>query len=285
LLGQGSQCSGALALSVHVLVNNCFDETAEILRKQFRGHPALEICEVSLLAPFAHAGGARRLAMDMAAEALSAPDDLVLSTDADTVVAPDWLTRMLPYFDAGCDAVAGRAILRSSELAKLTEEQRRRLLTLRKYQILLEYLRRFRAGAGDAWPNHAYEGGASLALTLRMYRAAGGCPVLPVGEDRALFDAVRRAGGRVRHATDVKVYTSGRTNGRAVGGMADTIGRWLLQAGGEPIHETWPLNAELGHVAKSASAMLTFDALPAELARAQNLAQASRGSARLEMSA
>jgi cellulose synthase/poly-beta-1,6-N-acetylglucosamine synthase-like glycosyltransferase len=285
LLDQTYACAPKPKLSVHVLANNCRDGTADILRARFGGHPALEIREVSLLPRFAHAGAARRMAMDMAADALRHPDDVLLSTDADTIVAHDWLARTLDYFDAGYDAVAGRAILRSRELACLRDEQRDRLLALSKYQVLLSYLKRFRSDAGDAWPNHGYEGGASLALTNRMYAAIGGCPIIPVGEDRALFAAVRQAGGGIRHATNVKVYTSGRLDGRASGGMADTIRHWCVQSGADAIHETWPLAVELGHISKAESAPLTFDELPVELARARILANASRSSERLEMTA
>jgi cellulose synthase/poly-beta-1,6-N-acetylglucosamine synthase-like glycosyltransferase len=285
LLGQREASATKPRLSVHVLANNCCDGTADILRARFAGHAALEIREVSLLPRFAHAGAARRMAMDIAAEALRHPDDVLISTDADTVVARDWLARMLEYFDAGYDAVAGRAILRCRELGCLRQEQRDRLLALSKYKILVSYLLRFRSDGGDAWPNHGYEGGASLALTRGMYAAIGGCPIIPVGEDRALFEAVRRAGGRIRHATDVKVYTSGRLDGRASGGMADTIRQWCVQSDHDPIHETWPLGVELGHIPKAESAPLTFAELPIELARTRLLARSSRSSERLEMTA
>jgi hypothetical protein len=285
LLSQARTATSAVWLSIHVLVNNCRDSTAESLRERFAGHSALEIREVSLLGRFATAGGARRIAMDNAAEALCAPTDLLLSTDGDTVVAADWLARTMRYFDAGYDAVAGRAIPRSSELACLPRCQRERLTQLRKYQVLLSYLRRFRPDVHDPWPSHEYEGGASLALTLGMYRAIGGCPVLPLGEDRAMFDAVRREGGRIRHATDVKVLTSSRLKGRAAGGWADTTSRWCLQSGGDPIEDIWPLAVELGHLPKTASAPLTFDALPAELERARRLARGSQAADGLAMSA
>ncbi len=277
--------SARVCLSVHVLANNCRDATAAILRRGFPDERRLEVTEVSLLAGFDHAGGARRVAMDIAAAAASGPADIIMATDADTIVDRHWLGRTLAYFDLGYDAVAGRAILRSAELADLCAERRGRLQDLGKYQVLLSYLRRGRAGAADPWPHHGYEGGASVALTGAMYAAIGGCPILPVGEDRALFEAVRAIGGRIRHAVDVKVYTSGRHDGRAAGGMADTLRQWCGQSGSAPIHETWPLNVELGHAPRSPGNALDFDRLPAELARARLLAQASRASERFELSA
>ena len=48
-------------------------------------------------------------------------------------------------------------------------------------------------------------------------------PALINGEDRAFTSAVRQAGFIVRHAIDIEVVTSGRLEGRAAGGCADTM--------------------------------------------------------------
>jgi cellulose synthase/poly-beta-1,6-N-acetylglucosamine synthase-like glycosyltransferase len=289
-------CVAALALqpqtlpvgtqySVHVLANNCRDGTAEIVRDHFGACDWLRIHEVTSTAGDAHAGWARRMALDYAAEDLVAPEDLIFTSDADTVVAPDWGGKTLRYFEESFDAVAGIARIRGSEWNQLTPGQRRRFRQLTKYKALLSYLRRDRAQPGDPWPNHDYEGGASIALTFDMYRKIGGCPALPCGEDRALFEAVRAAGGRVRHALDVRVFTSGRRRGRAKGGAADTIGLWCRHGADDPIYETWRLNAELGYAEKTVENRLTFDKLPGEIARAQALLFASRSAEDLAMSA
>jgi GT2 family glycosyltransferase len=285
LLGQRGARWRAGRFSIVVLANNCADGTAEIVRRRFRGHPAIDLREVTLLPRYAHAGWARRIAMAAAAETLTGGDDILLSTDADTVVAPHWLERTLPYFDRGYDAVAGRAVLRLSDMAGLGAPERDRLLAIGKYQALLCYLRRGNCDAHDPWPNHHYEGGASIAMTRAIYDRVGGCPPLPVGEDRALFDAVRSAGGKIRHAPEVKVYTSGRLSGRAAGGMADTIGRWCAQSGADDIHEIWPLNVELGQIPKSASRPLTFDRLPDEIELAKMLVRAQQSSNDLALTA
>lgn len=271
--------------SVHVLANNCSDGTAAALREHFGGNNWLRIHEITFPSGKANAGWARRMALEHAAADLAAPDDLILSSDADTVVAPDWVKKTLHYFAEGFDAVAGIARMRGSEWSDLTCEQRHRLRELTKYHALLSYLRRDRAAPDDPWPNHQYEGGASIALTFDMYRKIGGCPALPCGEDRALFEAVKAAGGRVRHALDVRVFTSGRRVGRAKGGTADTIGLWCCQAAAEPIHETWQLSAELGYSEKTVENRLTFDGLAGEIARAQALLFASRSVRDLAMSA
>ena len=60
-------------------------------------------------------------------------------------------------------------------------------------------------------------------MTLEAYRAIGGLPPRPVGEDRALFEMLRRIDGKIRHSLEVQVVTSARTDGRASGGLADEI--------------------------------------------------------------
>ncbi len=265
-------------LSVHVLANNCIDETAAIIRRSFSDNGNVSVHEISLDPARANAGWARRIAMEQASADLHAPDDLIVSTDADTVVAPDWITRTVSHFERGFDAVAGIARIRAADWGEVTAEPRTRLALLAKYQTLLAYLQRDRCAPGDEWPNHGYEGGASLALRYDMFRAIGGCPPVPSGEDRALFDQVRKAGGRVKHALDVKVYTSGRLIGRAAGGTADTIRGWCGQSETAPIQETWRLNAELGHVAKTSENRLSFAQLPEEILHAQALVRASRRS-------
>ncbi len=285
LLRQAETLPRDLKPKIHVLANNCSDDTVPILRATFADNDALSVHEIAFEPSKANAGWARRIALECAANDLRAPQDLILSSDADTVVADDWIQRMLCYFDAGFDAVAGIARIRGRDLGDLTPEQRRRLRQLTKYYALLSYLRRERSAPDDPWPNHGYEGGASIGLTFGMYRVIGGCPPLPCGEDRALFEAVRTAGGRIRHALNVRVFTSGRRAGRAKGGTADTIDMWCGQSAWEPIHETWQLNAELGHTDKTAENRLTFETLPAEIARAQAVAQASRGFEDLAMTA
>jgi hypothetical protein len=258
-----------------VLANNCSDDTAEHARRM---GPTVEVIEARLLPDQAHAGGARRAAFDAAAAFLRSAGDVLLSTDADTHVAHDWLLRTLDHIDAGYDAVAGLARLKGAELRGLDRGHRIRLAQLRRYYAALDGLRADR-GRDEPWPRHFYEGGASMAVTLGRYRQIGGAPAPPVGEDKALFGAVRASGGRVRHPLDVKVFTSCRLAGRAAGGTSDTLDLWGRQALDDPIHEVQPLNVALGLAA--AGTPLTFADLPAEIDKARALLRAGRDRALL----
>ncbi|PWC28166.1 glycosyltransferase [Teichococcus aestuarii] len=233
-------CLAALAaqtalarLTVLLLLNNCTDGTRDRVRRLRPALPfALLALRVSLPPEQAHAGEARGLALDAAAallEARGASDGLLLTTDADSRVAPDWLEATRAAFAAGADAVAGAVRYDPAERRRLPAMLRRRMLLEERYHALLARLEaRQDPCPHDPWPRHRGASGASLAVTLRAYRRAGGLPRWPVGEDRALAAALRASGARIRHATDVRVRTACRLQGRAVGGAADTLRQQAL---------------------------------------------------------
>lgn len=254
---------------VVVLANCCTDGTVESLRATTLEHAQLRWRAVDLPPERRHAGWARRLAFDAAAALLSDPRDLLLSTDADTEVAPDWIAGAARVIAEGADAVAGRAFTRREERASLGVRARDRLNALGRYYTLLDRLRAAAAPDGEPWPRHYYEGGASIALTLDMYRRIGGAPTPPVAEDRALFAAVRAAGGAVRHPIRVRAFTSCRTVGRAPGGMADTVATWIEQDEDAPLHETYAPDAAFAPEAATPADQLTFRTLPFAIADAQ----------------
>ena len=255
--------------------NNCSDGTLAVVRAVPLAHARLEWRAASLLPPHAHAGWSRRLALDAAAALLERPGDVLATTDGDTTVAGDWIVRTVAHLDAGWDVVAGRALTGRAERAALPARARWRLNLLTRYYLALDWLRAATDGR-EPWPRHWYEGGASLATTRAWYRRIGGAPTPPVAEDRALVASLTAAGARVRHAVDVRVTTSARLDGRAPGGMADTLARWVEQGEHEPIHETYRLEVALAGDPGGPDACLTFATLPAELARAQRRIRLSR---------
>ena len=209
---------------VVLLLNNCTDATMDAVRALQLALPfMLQVHRVDLPPAFANAGWARKLAMDAAA-AWVADDGLILTTDADTMAHEDWVAANLKEIAAGHDAVAGYVMADPMEVMQLPAAVLERGGLEWEYQQLAAELdARADPEPHDPWPRHSQNCGASAAVTARAYRAIGGLPPRPVGEDRALFEMIRRIDGRVRHSLEVQVVTSARQDGRAFGGLADEI--------------------------------------------------------------
>jgi hypothetical protein len=149
---------------------------------------------------------------------------LILTTDADSRVAPTWLAATLQEFEKGVDCVAGYVDAIPAEYIALGGAF---LSRGRLEDTYLRYIAEINALCDprphDPWPNHRVSSGASLAVSLAAYSAIGGLPPRPVGEDSAMTGALDRAGFKIRHSMDVCVSTSCRFDGRATGGAADTM--------------------------------------------------------------
>ena len=212
------------AVTVVVSCNNCADDTADRARAQASVLPcSLVVKEVALPADIAHAGGARRHAMDAAA-ALCADDGVIVTTDADGVPDCNWLAAYTVAFARGVDVVAGRVSTDWEELQRFPADVLDVGAREWEYQGLCAELEAFcDPEAHDPWPRHNQTCGANLAVSRAAYRAIGGLPVLRTGEDSALVREVWRRDGRVRHDPGPHVTVSARLVGRAQGGMADAL--------------------------------------------------------------
>jgi hypothetical protein len=213
---------------VLLLLNNCNDDSPAIAAKIAKVVPyTLRIEHYHLPPHMANAGFARRLAMDAAAGWLLAagrPDGAILTTDADTRVAPDWVARQDDAFVKNIDAVAGYVLDDLDEYQSLPLALRRRgELEDRYARLLVELECLLDPVAWDPWPRHGMASGASLGVELEWYRRVGGLPLRPCGEDRALLQCLAAAGARIRHCSMTRVTTSCRLVGRAAGGMAETM--------------------------------------------------------------
>jgi hypothetical protein len=216
------------SLEILVFANNCTDQTASVVRQASQSIPhQVTVVEQNMPARQLNAGWARKRAMDLAAMRLAevAPiHGLILTTDADSRVAPTWLAATLQEFEKGVDCVAGYIDAIPAEYIALGEAF---LSRGRLEDTYLRYIAEINARCDprphDPWPNHRVSSGASLAVSLAAYSAIGGLPPRPVGEDSALTGALDRAGFKIRHSMDVCVSTSCRFDGRATGGAADTM--------------------------------------------------------------
>jgi glycosyl transferase family 2 len=237
-----AECLAALALQrdetgapiargcfeILIFANNCSDETASIARQASLSIPhPVRVVEEDMPTGQRNAGWARKRAMDLAAIRLAEVAPIhgsILTTDADSRVAPTWLAATLREFDKGVDCVAGYIDAIPGEYLALGNEF---LTRGRLEDTYLRYVAEIYARCDprphDPWPNHRVSSGASLAVNLAAYSAIGGLPPRHVGEDSALTDTLKRAGFKVRHSMDVCVTTSCRFDGRATGGAADTM--------------------------------------------------------------
>ena len=218
----------SFTFGIVLLFNNCTDRSADVARACLAGSGVpFMICEEQLSPERANAGSARRLAMDIAAlwmERAGDPDGLLLTTDADSRVPDDWVARNLGALKAGTSAVAGRIHWDQRPAPAMPASLLHRIAVEEAYEArLAELAARIDPLAHDPWPNHRTASGASYAVTLDAYRAIGGLPDIPCGEDRALARALERRDLRIRHAPDITVLTSTRLQGRALGGAADTL--------------------------------------------------------------
>lgn len=241
-------------LEVIVLANNCDDCTAAVVR-QFAGcYPALavHVAELQLPGELAHVGQARRLLMDAAAQRLEAtagPTGLILSTDADTLVAPNWLAACRAEVAAGAVAVGGRILtspgtleVEPTELAYVDADAeaatatdlvsvRRTQLRDATYHLLRNQLESLLDPCQhDPWPRHHQHFGASLAITVAAYSQVGGLPVVRYLEDEALWRALCRQDLPVRHSPRVQVRTSARQQGRVEVGLSWQLREWTAHA-------------------------------------------------------
>ncbi len=193
---------------VVVALDDCRDGTAAVCLEHGVATVAVEARCVgsarAAAATFALARGARWIA----------------STDADTVVPADWLSRQVT---CGADAFCG--VVGVADWLDYPERVRSAFVE--------------REAARDG---HRHIHGANLGMSAAAYVAAGGFPDLHTGEDVALVDAIARSGARIAWLARPAVATSARRTARAEQGFSsflralerEVIGAGLLPLGIAP---------------------------------------------------
>lgn len=211
-----AQREGVVARArVMVAAHRCRDTTASLALEVLRDllgddgdYEVLVIGEVGGVGLPRHAAVSRGLA------AIGADLDRtwVFSTDADSLVPADWIVHsLLIAAEAHAPAVAGMTSLHAhtgSRAARLAYE---------------EILRRGLYVDVEGKPAHSHVYGANLAVRADAYVAVGGFPVHGHAEDQRLVDALASAGFPIARSRRLLVSTSGRTMGRAAGGLAHLL--------------------------------------------------------------
>lgn len=217
-----AQTAGTAAFEVIVVLDGCSDRTGELAA---RTAAELELALSLLEGPGRGSGAARGLGMDAACDrlhALGRPLGLIVSTDADTRPAPDWLARQLSHRDHGAAVIAGRIELDPAEAEALPAA-----LRAQRERDAAARLRLVRREDPDA--AHHHFAGASLSITAEAYRAVGGLEPLQALEDEAFAVRLAAHGVPILRAPDVRVTTSARLSGRAQRGLSVdlAVARWM----------------------------------------------------------
>ena len=216
--------------AVLVLANNCSDRTPAIASEWPRRCPT-DCMWNAMTSQCGTLMQGRRVGWQwLSQNGWVRPDGILLTTDADAVAAPDWIERNGKAIPPGADLVCGRIVLHPPEAALIPAHLHADdALECRLIELLDRIADRLDPDPADPLPRHTEAAGASLAVTRAAFRRAGGIPAVPSGEDRAFVRALARIDARIRHDPSVVVSVSGRTVGRAAGGMADTIRRRMQQ--------------------------------------------------------
>lgn len=193
-------------------LDGCTDASARILRAAAHDLPYSIMIASGSKRGQSNAGRARRAALALGLDALGNRDGVLLTTDADSVPADDWVARNMEAL-ASADMVAGR-IVRAGTPSPMQD----------RLEAYLDALHAFRRQLDPVdWEGpatHHFTGGASLGFRASAYRALGGFAPVASGEDARIVDDASRLGLRVRRDPACTVTTSARREGRAEGGLA-----------------------------------------------------------------
>ncbi|MFL9926319.1 glycosyltransferase family 2 protein [Herbaspirillum lusitanum] len=182
------------AVRIIVALDACTDRSALIARSHQVEIIALQARNVGM----ARAAGASRL--------LAAGARWLAFTDADSLVAPDWLAAQL-LLELNADAVCGTICVDDwSEHSPQLQEH-------------------FRTSYFDR-EGHRHIHGANFGISARAYKSVGGFPPMACSEDVAIVDLLIAAGARIAWSASPRVNTSARIASKARGGFGDTLSAW-----------------------------------------------------------
>jgi len=205
---------------VLLVLDRCTDATENRSLEVAAKHPGLRLR--LLEGPGRGAGHARRVGMEEACArllSLGRPDGLIASTDADTVVAPNWLSVQLEAAAGGARAIGGRIELRDdADLPQGVSGWRDERGRLRQRELLSPLAPGYETG--HLRTEHWQFSGASLALTAATYAEIGGLEPRAALEDEYLELALARRGVPIERPLAVRVATSARLVGRGKRGLA-----------------------------------------------------------------
>jgi cellulose synthase/poly-beta-1,6-N-acetylglucosamine synthase-like glycosyltransferase len=191
---------------VVVVADACTDGTAQLARRTLGARGEVLECAHRSSGTARQAGTAAALAHFHRPAPHADPRRIwIANTDADTIVPPEWLGVHLQFADQGVGALAGIVAIDPADAGS-------------------EVIRHFHATYRvEPDGTHGHVHGANVGVRADAYLAVGGWSYLALAEDHCLWNRLRRHGCHVRSSTRSVVRTSGRLQGRAKGGFADTL--------------------------------------------------------------
>ena len=185
---------------VVLVADGCTDRTAAIART----FPGVEVIVVRA----AGVGAARELG---ARRAIARGCSWIASTDADSEVPPAWLVEQLRLESLGWDGMIGTVRPDFADLSPVEQEH-------------------WLATHHQGHPNgHVH--GANLGVRTAPFVRVGGFRALAEHEDVDLVERLRASGAWLIDSDEVEVTTSGRREGRTVGGYAGHLRRVAAMLG------------------------------------------------------
>lgn len=213
-----------------ILANNCSDHSVRYIKDFQRNNPGLNIYVKEMLLPShqANIGYVRRILMDEAYTRLSKNNGgVIMTTDGDTTVAPDWIISNMIEIENGADAVGGRIMFCQEEMFHMDKHTYQFHIRDETYQLLVAELESIIIEPiHDPAPRHHQHFHGSFAVTTDCYKKAGGIPNVAYLEDCAFFENLQKIDAKVRHSNKVVVHTSARYIGRAEVGLAYQLNQW-----------------------------------------------------------
>jgi hypothetical protein len=206
--------SGDLQFLLCIFFDNCSDGSAQLVEAWADRLPFAIISDCCVQGRAPNAGAARARAMALAMR--EAPAGSLLTTDADSEPASDWMVANLHALNHA-DVVAGR-------ITRWPEGSGDRQDRICRYFDRLHAIRRaIDPVPWEAEKTHHWTSGASLAISAQVYQKLGGFAAKVSGEDAAFADSASQHGFRVRRDGGVMVRTSSRRVGRALHGFAASL--------------------------------------------------------------
>lgn len=222
---------GSQPFRLCIFFDNCTDGSPDLVAGLASQLPFAIDSERCAVGGPPNAGAARRRALALASAYRGSHAAALLTTDADSEPAPDWIAANLIALEKA-DVIAGRIFRKAGEAADMQHR------VASYYDRLHVLRRRIDPVPWEDAESHHWTSGASLAFRAGVYRQVGGFPPIPNGEDAAFADVATRAGFRVRRDPSVIVRTSSRRKGRAEEGFAATLS--MLDALPEPPQVSHP---------------------------------------------